>query len=78
MAREFDPMKMTQPDPDKIACRDCLYRDRDEINLGDVVIKCGITKGYCDIFPEGGEDNGKPLDVLFQNAPCPEYVKDKS
>lgn len=77
MAREFDPMRMSSPDPDKIACRDCVYRDMETIDLGDDVIECGITKGFCDAFPEGGETNGKPLDVLFQSAPCPEYEKDE-
>lgn len=77
MAREFDPIKMASPDPEKIVCRDCVYRDMDEIDLGDVVIKTGITKGFCDAFPEGGVTNGKPLDVLFQNAKCPEYERDE-
>lgn len=74
MSREVSPITGTFPDSKKIMCKDCLYRDRDSITIGDETIECGISKAYCDIFPEGGD--GKPLDVLFQNAICPEYVKD--
>lgn len=75
--RELDPMKAAWPDPDKIKCRDCFNRDKTEVKLGGKVVKCGITKSFCNAYPPPPDSNGKPLEVLFQNADCRFYAKDE-
>lgn len=73
MKREEQPMKGAWPDPKKIACRNCFFRDRTQITLGEETIPVGITKDFCAVFT-GAE--GKPKGVLFQNEPCPFYEED--
>lgn len=74
--REFTPLKVQKPDPNLIACRQCSHRDRSVIEINDKVIFVGVTKGVCAVFKGPPADNGKPLDVLFQNKRCPRFVKD--
>lgn len=66
---------MQRPDPDKIRCRDCLYRDQDELELDGETIKVGITRDTCMMFNRPG--NWKPTAVLFQNADCLLYERDE-
>lgn len=75
MARDFSPMKGSFPDPNAIACKDCVYRDRTEITIGTDVIRAGITKSFCEKY-QMPQSNGKPREVLFENAPCPEYMRE--
>lgn len=75
--REFSPMKGVFPDPSKIMCKDCEYRDKTQISIGSNIMNVGVTKAFCEMFPKGGESNGKPYDILFQNAKCGFYLKDK-
>lgn len=71
--REFDPLKGSWPDPDKIMCRDCVFRDKTEVVLSKKIIKCGITKNECEIYQK---PNYKPTEILLQNAECDYYVND--
>ena len=71
--REFDPIKGTFPDADKIRCRKCIYRDKTELKLDGKVIKVGVTKAFCDKYPAPPKSNGKPHEVLFLNTDCPYY-----
>lgn len=72
--REFSPMHCESPDANEIFCRDCSFRDKTTIDLGDGEIPVGVTKAYCDIYIE---PNSKPNKILFQQAPCDFYVKDE-
>lgn len=72
MAREFDPIKGQRPDAD-IICKDCMFRDKTEIELCGKVVHSGVTKDTCIVFTDG---LFKPSDVLFAHAPCEFYVKD--
>jgi hypothetical protein len=47
------------PAAEKIACRNCTNAE-----------KGGVCKSICKAFPEG-----KPSEVLFDNAPCPKHEK---
>ena len=71
--REFDPIKGFWPDPESIMCKDCIFRDRAEIDLGSKKIKCGITRAECEIYQK---PNYKPNAILFQKEKCEYYVKD--
>lgn len=71
--REFSPIKGSTPNPNEIFCRDCAFRDKTVINVGNKVIPCGITKANCDIYVE---PNNKPSEILFQDAPCDYWTKD--
>lgn len=74
--REFTPMKANWANPDTIKCKDCKYRDKTEIKIGDTIKKFGVTKCFCEKYigvHAGGND--KPSDILFQNADCDFYEK---
>lgn len=47
------------PVAEKIACRDC-----------ENAKKGGICQSRCKAYPDG-----KPSEVLFDNAPCPEHKR---
>ncbi len=75
MRREISPIKGQMPDPNKIACKDCVYRNRDKITVNNRTIYVGVTKGFCDIYKRP-QYAGKPNDILFMNADCEFYIKD--
>lgn len=50
-------------DPEQIACRNCKN-----------AIRGAICKGTCKKYNEIN-NNRKPEDVYFDNAPCPKYEK---
>ena len=64
------------PDRDKIICKDCKFRDKTVIELGEKEIPVGVTKAFCDMYQAPPASNGKPHDVLFNNADCEFYVKE--
>lgn len=73
----FDqPMKASWPNPNKIVCKDCAFRDKTVVKLGDKTIPAGVTKDFCKIYEKPPKTNGKPSAVLFQNAECKYYQKD--
>lgn len=76
--RQFDPIKATFPNPEKIPCWDCFNRDREEVDLGHRTIKCGVTKAFCNAYPPPPDSSGKPLEVLFHGAKCRFYAKDEA
>ena len=76
--REHDPIKGTFPDAKKIMCKDCFYRDRATVKIGDSIKYPGITRDFCAKYPEPPASNGKPTGVLFYGEKCPEYLKDKN
>ena len=69
--REFTPMHGSFPDPEKIACKNCAFRDKTVVELLGKRIASGYTKAACDMY------SLKPHAVLFNNAPCQNYRKDQ-
>lgn len=65
--RELSPIKGVFPNPKEIQCYTCKYRDRATITLGGNQKPVGVTRDNCDKY------HGKPKDVLFYKAKCPEY-----
>lgn len=74
--REFSPMHGQLPNPNLIKCKDCVNRDKTVLNMFNPPKPVGITKAFCDAFPQPPDSNGKPHDVLFNNADCEFYIKD--
>ncbi|HBL41293.1 MAG TPA: hypothetical protein DDY98_06915 [Ruminococcaceae bacterium] len=74
-AKEQSPMKGQWPNPNTIVCKDCAFRDKTVVDVGYRKIYAGVTKSWCDVY-EKGVTNGKPHDILFQNAECKYYTKD--
>ena len=74
----FDqPMHGTWAKADEIVCKDCAFRDKTVVKLDGVEIPVGVTKGFCKIYEKPPKTNGKPINVLFQNADCKYYRKDE-
>lgn len=65
------------PDKETIKCKDCIFRDHTEIELGDKKIPVGVTKAFCDMYQAPPKSNGKPHDVLFNNEDCEFYAKEE-
>lgn len=63
------------PDPEKVICRDCVYRLRDSETRKEIVLKhphlSRFCSGICEKYPDD-----KPDEILFDNAPCPHYKKE--
>lgn len=72
-----EPMKGTFPDPKEIKCKDCAFRDKTVVKLGEKVLHVGVTKAFCKIYEKPPKTNGKPSAVLFQNADCKYYQKEE-
>ena len=68
--REFTPMHGSFPDPEKIACKNCAFRDKTVVELLGKRVASGCTKGACEMY------SLKPHAVLFNNAPCQYYQED--
>lgn len=68
-------MHMQTADPEKIRCRDCIYRDRDTMKIDGKVIQTGIMRGTCLIF-DGKRGNWKPTRVTLENGDCMFYDKE--
>ena len=72
-----DTMRMQNADPNKMPCRDCIYRDRDTMVIDGDVVQTGIMRGTC-VFFDGKRGNWKPNAVYFQNEPCLIYEWDET
>lgn len=72
----ISPIKATNPDVKKIACKDCKHRNKNTIKIGNKIIPVGTTKDYCEKYVLPPSGSGKPIGVLFNNEPCPEYEKE--
>lgn len=71
-----DPMKMQTADAGKVRCRDCIYRDRETMKIGDKRILIGVTRDTCMIY-DGQKGNWKPTSVILRNRNCEFYEKDE-
>lgn len=72
--REFDPIYPSSPNPNTIKCKDCVFRDRAFIKIGEKTIHCGVTRIECDIYTN---PDWKPHKVLYGDSDCDYYVKDE-
>lgn len=64
-------------DPSKMPCRDCIYRDRDTMQIDGKTVQTGIMRATCKFF-DGKRGNWKPNAVYFQNGPCLIYEWDET
>lgn len=70
-----DEMRMQTADPEQIVCRDCIYRDRDTMTIGEKLVQTGVMRGTCLIF-DGKSGNWKPTAVTLDNKACLFYEKE--
>lgn len=70
------PIKGQFPDRNAIICKDCRFRDKATIKLGDKEIVVGVTKAFCEKYKAPPKSNGKPHEVLFNNGNCDFYEKE--
>lgn len=70
-------MHTTMQDPETCQCRDCEFRDREAITIGDKIKRIGVIKANCLVF-EKETTNGKPSQFISNELPCPYYVKEQS
>lgn len=68
-------IKVQKPNAEKIACKDCLNRDKTVVEINGKIIAVGVTRGTCDVYKGPPDDKGKPHKVLFNNARCDYFVK---
>lgn len=71
--REFNDMHPQFPDPEKVMCKDCKFRDRTEVDLLGKHYRPGITRTNCEKYRNPKD---KPMDILFNGAKCLYYEKD--
>lgn len=67
---EFTPIHAQWADATKMACWDCVFRDRTVVELLGKRFEAGIARSNCEIYHD------KPSDVYYDNAPCQYYRKD--
>lgn len=72
-----DIVKMQVADPERMFCRDCIYREKDTLKIDGKTIQTGISRATCLIF-DGKKGRLKPNSVYFQNEPCMFYEKDET
>lgn len=70
------PIKGQFPDANTILCKDCMFRDKTVVEIGDKEIPVGITKAFCEKYEKPPKSNGKPHDVLFEDGICDYYEKE--
>lgn len=64
-------------DPNRIRCRDCIYRDRDTMVIDGETIQTGVMRGRCLMF-DGKSGNWKPIHVTMYNENCMFYEQDET
>lgn len=72
--RDFGEIHGQFPDPQKVQCKDCVFRDKTKLTLDGKTIYPGITKDYCEIYDRN--TNGKGNGILFWGEKCKYYVKE--
>lgn len=73
-SREFDPVMGTHPDPNKIQCASCKFRDRTVLKFATgKKTNVGVIKAFCEKYPRPPKSNGKPHDVLYNLQDCEFY-----
>ena len=70
------PIKATWPNPKKVCCKDCIFRDKTVVDMYGEIKAVGVTRSTCDIYTR--QNGTKPNAILFQNEKCRFYKKDKN
>lgn len=65
------------PKRDEIICKDCTFRDKTTVKIGEIKIPVGVTKAFCQKYEAPPKTNGKPHDVLFEGGICEHYEKEE-
>ncbi len=71
------PVKGQFPNQDEIVCKDCAFRDKTKVKIGNKEIVVGVTKAFCEKYKAPPESNGKPHEILFGNGICEHYEKEE-
>ena len=71
------PMKTQTADPNKMKCRDCIYRDSETVRANGNTVQIGIMRDTCLIF-DGEKGRWKPSNVYFLNEDCIFYEQDET
>ena len=64
-------------DPERMQCRDCIYRDKDTMEIEGKLIQTGVMRGRCLVF-DGKRGRWKPNGVYFNGEPCIMYEQDET
>ncbi|WP_315322209.1 hypothetical protein [Stomatobaculum longum] len=75
--KERSHLRAQFPNRYKIICKGCAFRDKSTITIHGKVIPVGVTKAFCDKYRKPPHSNGKPHDVLFNEAICEYYEEEK-
>lgn len=71
-----DEVHAQTADPNKMNCRDCIYRDKTTMRINGNQIYIGIMRDTCTIF-DGKKGRWKPSNVYFLNESCPFHETDE-
>lgn len=69
--------RMQNADPERMQCRDCIYRDKDTMQIEGKTVQTGIARATCLIF-DGKKNRWKPNNVYFNGEPCMFYEQDET
>lgn len=73
----YGEMHTTMQSPDKCQCKDCVFRDRTTVTIGNEVKRIGVIRANCLVF-EKETTNGKPPQFITNELPCPYHQKDEN
>lgn len=71
------PLKGQFPNRKEIVCKDCTFRDKTTVTIGNKEIPVGVTKSFCGKYESPPKSNGKPHEVLFENGSCEHYQREE-
>lgn len=68
-------MHMQTADPEKMICKDCLYRDRETMKIGGKKVPVGVMRDTCLVF-DGKKGRWKPSAIVLDGGNCLMYERD--
>lgn len=72
--REFSPIHATHPDPEKIQCKTCKFRDKTVMKMpSGKEVAIGRIRSFCDKYQKPPKSNGKPHDIMYNIRRCEYY-----
>ena len=72
------PMRFQGANPETVQCKDCVFRDKTILELGEKKIPVGVVKSWCEVYSKDISPGGKPVGILFETEKCKHYRKDDS
>ena len=70
-------MHMQTADPEKMICKDCLYRDRETMVVGGKKVPVGVMRDTCLVF-DGKNGRWKPTAIVLDSGNCLMYERDET